>query len=63
MMAFTVFLIFQTPGPKLSSTMGIAAGMTPFFYVPFLFLPYIVGTIAGMFWSRKENKTPTIDGG
>ena len=53
MMAFTVFLFLQTPGPKHSSTMGIAVALTPFCYIPFLFLPYIVGAIVGLFWSWK----------
>jgi hypothetical protein len=52
MMGFTTFLVFQAPGPKYSSTIGIAVGMTPFFYIPFLLLPYIVGTIVGVFWSK-----------
>lgn len=51
MMGFTIFLILQTPGPKSSSTMGIAVAMTPFCYIPFLFLPYIAGTMVGAFWS------------
>ena len=44
MMAFTTFVIFQAPGPKHSSTIGIAVALTPFCYIPFLFLSYIVGT-------------------
>lgn len=53
MMAFTVFLIFQTPGPKLSSTMGIAALFTPFCYIPFLVLPYIIGVN----WKQTRGKS------
>ncbi len=56
MMAFTVFLISQTPGPRVTSTMGIAMVFTPFVYIPFLLLPYLVGAIAGWLWSRWEEK-------
>ncbi|NOY43429.1 MAG: hypothetical protein GXP26_16540 [Planctomycetes bacterium] len=56
MMAFTVFLISQTPGPKISSTMGIAVGMTPIIYIPFLVLPYIGGAIVGWLWKKMEEK-------
>jgi len=51
MMAFTVFLISQAPGPKISSTMGIAVVFTPFVYIPFLVLPYLVGAIVGGLWT------------
>ena len=56
MMAFTVFLIFQTPGPRVTSTMGIAVGLTPFFYIPFLVLPYAAGSIVGWLWTKKESQ-------
>jgi len=61
MMAFTVFLISQTPGPKISSTMVFAAAFTPLFYIPFLVLPYIVGVIASWLWQKQrcpETKVP-----
>jgi hypothetical protein len=54
MMAFTIFLIFQNPGPKHSSTMAIAVGLTPFFYIPVLFFSYILGTILDAFWRHWE---------
>jgi len=57
MMAFTVFIISHTPG-KMTSTMGIAMGLTPFCYIPSLFSFYIAGTIVDLFWSNKwEPKT------
>ena len=61
MMAFTVFLISQTPGPDVTSTMGIAMVFTPFVYIPFLLLPYLVGAIVGWLWSRWEEKKYPID--
>jgi hypothetical protein len=64
MMGFTIFLVFQTPGPQHSSTMGIAVALTPFCYVPFLFVPYFVGTVVGTCWNDRympcewnDNKT------
>jgi len=56
MTAFTVFLISQTSGPEVTSTMGIAMAFTPFVYIPFLLLPYLVGAIVGWLWSRWEEK-------
>jgi len=56
MMAFTVFVVSQTPGPKISSTMGIAVVLSPFAYIPYLVLPYIVGTIVGELWTWREKK-------
>ena len=61
MMAFTVFLISQTPGPDVTSTMGIAMVFTPFVYIPFLLLPYLVGAILGWLWTRWEVKKYPID--
>jgi hypothetical protein len=52
MIAFTLFVASQPPGPKVSSTMAIAVVMTPFFYVPLLLFPYAFGTIVGRFWSK-----------
>ena len=57
MMAFTTFLICQTPGPKMSSTMGIAVGLTPFCYIPFLFVPYTGGTIGGALWTKWKGRS------
>jgi hypothetical protein len=56
MMGFTIFIIAQYRSPHLSSTAGIGIMLAPFRYIPFLFLPYIVGTIIGVFWSRRENQ-------
>jgi hypothetical protein len=55
MMAFTAYLIGQTPGPKTSSTMAIALFMTPFCYLPFLVVAYPCGAIAGSLWSKWKN--------
>ena len=57
MMAFTVFLTSQSPGPKVTSTMGIAVGMTPLIYIPFLVFPYIVGAIVGWIWTKWEKNS------
>lgn len=54
MMVFTAFLISQPPAPRMTSTMGIAAALTPFIYIPFLVLPYFVGTIFGSLWTKKQ---------
>ena len=56
MMAFTIFVISHPPSPHLSSTIGIAAALTPFCYIPFLFSSYVVGAIVGAFWSRCEDR-------
>ncbi len=50
MMAFTLFLHSQTPGPKTSSTMAIAVISTPFFYIPLLLPAYAFGAIVGRLW-------------
>lgn len=51
MMAFTLYLVSQDPGNELSSTLGIAVGATPFFYIPLLALPYFAGVIAVRLWT------------
>jgi len=56
MMAFTLFLIFQTPGSDKSSTIGIAVALTPLFYFPLFIVPYVAGTTAGVLWEKRENK-------
>jgi hypothetical protein len=53
-MAFTLFLVFQPPGPKISSTMAIAVILTPICYVPLLMFPYAFGALVGRFWSKWE---------
>lgn len=58
MMAFTEFLINLTPGPQNSSTMGIAVMLTPFFYIPLLFVPYAIGAAAGQISGRWGIKPP-----
>ncbi len=42
MMAFTIFLVGQEPGDKLSSTMALAIGLTPFFYLPIMCIAYVI---------------------
>lgn len=56
MMALTVLLIFQPPGPKVSSTMGIAVGLTPIIYLPLLAVPYLLGALIGKLWTKREEK-------
>jgi hypothetical protein len=56
MMAFTVFLTFQAPGPSRGAFIGLAMGVTDVCYVPFLVVPYIVGTIVGRIWTKRKDK-------
>ena len=46
MIAFTIWIAFQNPGPRGSSTLGIAVALTPFMYVPFLVFPYFLGALS-----------------
>jgi uncharacterized membrane protein YhaH (DUF805 family) len=55
MMASTVFIIFHIPG-KMTSTMGLAVAFTPFCYIPFLVVPYIVGAIVGRLWTKWKDR-------
>ena len=52
MMAFTISVICLTPYPRLPSTIGLAIMIAPFHYLPFLLLPYAVGTIVGALWNK-----------
>ncbi len=56
MMALTVFIVMQPRGPDVTSTMGIAMGLTPVVYIPFLALPYIVGASIGSLLTRREER-------
>ncbi|MCE5303004.1 MAG: hypothetical protein LLF97_07835 [Planctomycetaceae bacterium] len=51
MMALTLFIVCHTPG-HMTSTMGLAMAFTPVCYLPFLVVPYFVGTIVGKLWTR-----------
>jgi hypothetical protein len=51
MMAFTIFIISHPTG-HMTSTMGIAMSLGPFFYIPFLVVPYIIGKIIGEIWTK-----------
>jgi hypothetical protein len=53
MMGFTIYVVSHTRSMHLSSTIGIAVVLTPFCYIPFLFLPYIAGTIVGIFCNKR----------
>lgn len=59
MMGFTVYIILHYHSPHLSSTIGIAVMLTPFFYLPFLFVPYAVGSFVGMFWHKWKGEKTT----
>lgn len=59
MMAFTVFLICQNPDPNATSTTGISMVLTPFFFTPFLIIPYLVGSIISMFWTKHDDDERT----
>lgn len=52
MMAFTGFLVSHPRGPDSSSTLAIAVFMTPFCYIPFLVLPYLIGSAMGRVYAR-----------
>ena len=56
MTGFTIFLTSQVPGPELSSTMGIAVMLTPFFYFPFLVVPYAIGSALGLIVKRIQHQ-------
>ncbi len=64
MMAFTIFIILQTPAPRMTSTMPINMVLTPFFYIPLVVLPYFVGTLTGDFWAvceeEKDREAPSV---
>ncbi len=55
MMAFTMFIISHPRGPALSSTGGIAVFFTPFFYIPFLVVGYLVGAVSGRLYERLRS--------
>ncbi len=59
MMSFTGFLLSQNYVPPVSSTTGIAATLTPFFYLPFLFVPYFTGLIAFALWKKTMSHLGT----
>jgi hypothetical protein len=53
MLWYSVQLIESFSGlQRLSSTMGIAVVLTPFIYMPFLVLPYVLGSLVGGAYSR-----------
>ena len=64
MMAFTTFIILQTPVPRMTSTMAIAVFLTPFLYIPLIVLPYFAGMLAGDFWAvceeEKDREAPSV---
>jgi hypothetical protein len=53
MMSFTSFLLSQEYAPPVSSTTGVAVVLTPFFYIPFLFVPYFTGLITFRLWQKR----------
>lgn len=61
MMGFTIFIIAQYRSPHLSSTIGIAVMLTPFCYLPFLFVPYAIGATVGMLWNKWKVKELSED--
>ena len=55
MMGFSAYLILHaltTPAKIGPTGATLAVALTPFFYVPFLFVPYAVGAIVGAFWNK-----------
>jgi hypothetical protein len=57
MMGFSVYIILHYRSSHLPSTTGIAVMLTPFCYIPFLVLPYIVGAIVGRLWTKWRDKS------
>jgi hypothetical protein len=55
MMAFTLFIVCHTPW-HMTSTAGLAMAFTPVCYIPFLVVPYVVGTIVGKLWTKWKDK-------
>ena len=53
MISFTGFLLSQDYVPPVSSTTGVAILLTPFFYLPFLFVPYFTGLITFRLWKKR----------
>jgi hypothetical protein len=56
MMSFTLYIIAQYRGPHLSSTTGIGVMLAPFRYLPFLVVPYAVGSVIGRFWRKWKGE-------
>lgn len=52
MVCFTFWLIFLEPGPRHSSTMGIAIMFTPLFFVAAALPGYMVGLLLGNLTSK-----------
>ena len=59
MMGFTYYLINQasgSDGSELSSTLGIAIVLTPFFYIFVLAVSYTIGSMIGIKIEKRKNK-------
>ena len=57
MMSFSTYLILHaltTPAKIGPTGATLAVALTPFFYIPFLFVPYAVGAIVGAFLEQGE---------
>ena len=60
MMALTVFAICHPFVQRVSSTMGIVVLMTPFFYLPLLFFPYVIGAVLCRFCGGGNVPKPNL---
>ena len=58
---FTLYLVSQPAGPKSSSTMAVAVLFSPFFYLPYLVVPYVIGAMIGA-GIRYDARSEALDG-
>jgi FtsH-binding integral membrane protein len=55
MMGVTVYLIAIVPTKIGPTGAALTTGLTPFFYIPFLVVPYLFGALGGgILWNRSD---------